>query len=161
VWAILPATILLGSELAGPLVAATAVAGTPLDVWTSKCNYAQWDTNEFVSLSSSKDVWLYDRVTAMYRGHAITGAHSPLRSAYREAGMYLAGMTINNGVTTGIAVPGSSSDLKYHYSQGMALHYLLTGDDRFREAAEAVSARVAGMWNPTYSGAFWTERHAG
>src|SRR5690606_36251307 len=62
-----------------------------------------------------------------------------------------------------IPVPTASSDLKYYYSQGMALHYLLTGDERFREAAEAVSARVASMWDPSYDGSdkFWTERHAG
>ena len=61
------------------------------------------------------------------------------------------------------AIPTASSDLKYYYSQGMALHYLLTGDDRFREAAEAVSAKVVTMWGPSYDGSdkFWTERHAG
>jgi hypothetical protein len=45
----------------------------------------------------------------------------------------------------------------------MALHYLLTGDDRYREAAEAVSAKIDTMWDPNYDGTdeFWTERHAG
>ncbi|HEY5945145.1 MAG TPA: hypothetical protein VIV40_06625, partial [Kofleriaceae bacterium] len=74
-----------------------------------------------------------------------------------------AGMTITNGVATAIAPPDANTDLKYYYSQNMALHYLLTGDERYREAAEAVSAKVATMWNPQYDGAdrFWTERHAG
>jgi hypothetical protein len=128
------------------------------------CDYDRWDTDAFlVNASASRDVWLYDRVTAMVRGHVATGELSPLRSAYREAAMYRDGMTVANGVTTGIAVPTANGDLKYYYAQGMALHYLLTGDERFREAAEAVAAKVTTMWNPTYDGGdrFWTERHAG
>ncbi len=160
VWALLPTSTLLASGIAGPLAAPSTVAGSTLDTWTTKCNYTTWNTDAFVPLATSRDVWLYDRVTAMYRGYLASGSQSPLRSAYREAGIYLGGMTITNGVTTAIAVPTASSDLKYHYAQGMALHYLLTGDDRYREAAEAVSARVANLWSPT-STSFWTERHAG
>ncbi len=61
-------------------------------------------------------------------------------------------------------MPGANDDLKYHYVQGLAMHYLLTGDDRFREAAEDVAARAASLWpSPGYAGGadFWTERHAG
>jgi hypothetical protein len=46
----------------------------------------------------------------------------------------------------------------------MAIHYLLSGDDRFREAAEAVGRRMAAVWpSPGYAGGedFWTERSAG
>jgi hypothetical protein len=164
VFAVLPAEVLVGSELAGPLRVKSTFAGTELDAWSTVCDYDRWDTDAFlVNANASRDVWLFDRVTAMYRGYAMTGELSPLTSAYREASIYLNGMTIANGVTTGIAVPDAQTDLKYHYSQGMALHYLLTGDDRYREAAEAVSAKVVTMWNPTYDGAdrFWTERHAG
>ena len=164
VWAVLPADVLIASEVAGALAPRAPLAGTTLDAWTSICDYDRWDTDAFlVNASASRDVWLYDRVTAMYRGYAITGDLSPLRSAYREAALYQRGMTIANGTATGIAVPDAATDLKYHYSQGVALHYLLTGDDRFREAAEAISKRVAGMWDPAYDGTdeFWTERHAG
>ncbi len=162
VWALLPVDVLVASGVAGHLAPQAAVANTPLDTWSKLCDYDEWDTDAFVAGSASRDVWLYDRVTAMIRGHVITGELSPLRSAYREAAIYLTGMTINNGVATGIAVPTASDDLKYFYSQGIALHYLLTGDDRYREAAEAVSARVATMWNPRYEpDRFWTERHAG
>ncbi len=164
VWALLPSDVLAASGLVGPIVPRSQVAGTSLDAWSALCDYGKWNTDAFlVNASSSRDVWLFDRVTAMYRGYGITGSIVPLRSAYREATIYLAGMTITNGVTTAIAPPDANTDLKYHYSQGMAIHYLLTGDDRFREAAEAVSARVVGMWNPKYNGAdgFWTERHAG
>lgn len=165
VWALVPTEILAASGVAGPIAPKPAVDGTALDAWSSLCDYERWDTDAFlVNASASRDVWLFDRVTAMYRGYAITGELSPLRSAYREAAIYQAGMTISSaGVATGIAVPGASTDLKYYYAQGMALHYLLTGDDRYREAAEAVSAKVVTMWDPNYDGTdeFWTERHAG
>jgi len=164
VWAQLPATYLAASGVAGPVTPRSSITGTALDAWNTLCNYDTWNTDAFlVNAASSRDVWLFDRVTAMYRGYAATGSISPLRSAYREAAIYLGGMTITNGVTTAIAPPNANTDLKYYYSQGVALHYLLTGDDRYREAAEAVSAKVVTMWNPTYNNAdgFWTERHAG
>ena len=164
VWALLPTSVLTASGVAGPLVAQAEVASTPLDAWRTLCDYDAWDTDKFlVNAAASRDVWLYDRVTAMYRGYAITGSLVPLRSAYREAEIYRAGMTVVSGVATNIAVPNAQTDLKYYYAQNMALHYLLTGDERYREAAEAVSAKIATMWNPQYNGAdrFWTERHAG
>jgi hypothetical protein len=164
VWAQLPATYLAASGVAGPVTPRSSITGTALDAWNTLCNYDTWNTDAFlVNAAASRDVWLFDRVTAMYRGYAATGSISPLRSAYREAAIYLGGMTITNGVTTAIAPPNANTDLKYYYSQGVALHYLLTGDDRYREAAEAVSAKVVTMWNPTYNNAdgFWTERHAG
>lgn len=77
--------------------------------------------------------------------------------------MYRAGIT-GTGSATRIGVPSSSDDLKYHYTQGLAVHYLLTGDDRFREAAENVAVRAHDLWtSPGYAGGsdFWTERHAG
>ncbi|MDX2093524.1 MAG: hypothetical protein SFX73_37110 [Kofleriaceae bacterium] len=164
VWVVLPAETLAASTVFGPMVAKTKFANTALDAWSDVCDYDRWDTDAFlVNANASRDVWLFDRVTAMYRGYALTGSASPLESGYREASLYRNGMTISNGVATAIPIPTASSDLKYYYSQGMALHYLLTGDDRFREAAEAVSAKVVTMWGPTYDGTdkFWTERHAG
>jgi hypothetical protein len=164
VWAVLPAETLAASTVFGPMLPKSKFANTALDAWSDVCDYERWDTDAFlVNASASRDVWLFDRVTAMYRGYALTGSEVPLESAYREASIYRDGMTISNGVATAIPIPTASSDLKYYYSQGMALHYLLTGDDRFREAAEAVSAKVVTMWGPSYDGTakFWTERHAG
>ena len=162
VWVRLPPDVMAASGFAGPVTPRAQVQGTSLDAWAAQCDYDAWDTDAFlVNASASRDVWLFDRVTTMYRGYASTGSMVPLRSGYRESAIYLAGMTVSNGVATAIAPPSANTDLKYYYSQGMALHYLLTDDDRYREAAEAVSAKVVSMWNPQYSGAFWTERHAG
>jgi hypothetical protein len=63
------------------IVPQAAITGTPLDAWGGVCDYARWDTDAFVAGSASRDVWLFDRVTAMYRGYAITGALEPLRSS--------------------------------------------------------------------------------
>lgn len=163
VWALLPAEWLAASGAFGPLVARAAIAGTPLDAWASVCDYARWDTDAFLAGMSSREVWLFDRVTAMYRGYAITGDAAPLVSGYREAGIYRRGLT-GDGEATRIGVPGAADDLKYHYTQGLAFHYLLTGDVRYREAAEDVAVRAHGLWtDPGYAGGddFWTERHAG
>lgn len=163
VWAVLPATWLAGTAFAGPLVPRAALAGSDLDAWGGVCDYARWDTDAFMAGMGNREVWLFDRVTAMVRGYAITGELEPLVSAYREAVIYRNGLT-GDGAATRIGVPGAADDLKYHYAQGMALHWLLTGDDRFREAAEDVAARAHDLWtDPGYEGGddFWTERHAG
>ena len=162
-WVTLPATWLAASGFAGPIVPDTEIAGTPLAAWDSVCDHDRYDTDAFLADSASRGVWLYDRVTVMLRGYARSGTLSPLRSAYREATLYREGLT-GSGASTRIGVPGANDDLKYHYVQGLAMHYLLTGDDRFREAAEDVAARAASLWpSPGYAGGadFWTERHAG
>lgn len=163
VWATLPASWLAASGVAGPATVATDVAGTALGAWNTRCDYAAFDTTAFLADQATAGSWLYDRATALYRGYQRTGSVVPLRSAYREAAIYRAGIT-GTGAATRIGVPGAVDDLKYHYAQGMAVHYLLTGDDRFREAAEGVATRSHDLWSdPGYAGGsdFWTERHAG
>jgi hypothetical protein len=163
VWAVLPATWLAPSQVAGPVVAQSAIAGTPLDAWGGVCDYATWDIDAFLAQAAGREAWLFDRPTAMYLGYAMTGARVALESGYREAAMYRAGIT-GTGSATRIGVPTAADDLKYHYTQGLAIHYLLTGDDRFREAAENVAIRAHDLWpSPGYAGGadFWTERHAG
>ncbi len=163
VWALLPPAWMAATGVFGAIVPRSEMAGTPLDAFGGVCDYERWNTEMFLAQQSSRDVWLFDRVTAMYRGYAITGDAAPLSSAYREAAIYRAGLT-GDGASTRIGVPGAADDLKYHYAQGMALHWLLTGDDRFREGAEDVAARAHALWtDPGYGGGadFWTERHAG
>jgi len=165
VWAVLPATWLSTSRVAGPSRPSAQVAGTPQAAWDRICDYTAFGTNAFTPISADQGSWLYDRPTALYRGYQRTGSLTPLRSAYREAAMYRAGVVgTGTGSATRIGVPASSGDLKYHYTQGLAIHYLLTGDDRFREAAENVGIRAHDLWlSPGYAGGadFWTERHAG
>jgi hypothetical protein len=162
VWALLPAAWLSASGVAGPQVSASAVSGAAA-AWNQLCDYDEYDADAFVAAQSDKGAWLYDRVTTNYRGYVRRGDLVPLESAYREAHIYRSGIT-GTGTSTRIGVPGSAEDLKYHYTQGLAIHYLLTGDARFRDSAEDVGTRIAQLWtSPGYAGGsdFWTERHAG
>jgi hypothetical protein len=163
VWARLPATWLAASGVTGPQVTEASVEGTALDAFDGACDYQNHSVTQFLAQQSSKDVWLYDRATTFYRGYARRGDQPTLETAYREAAIYRNGLTGTDAATR-IGVPGAADDLKYHYTQNLAIHYLLTGDDRFRESAEDVGQRIAALWtSPGYAGGsdFWTERHAG
>jgi hypothetical protein len=161
VWALLPARWLSGSGVAGPQIPEADVAGTPLDAWSSLCDYAEFDVTNFIGQMSDTAVWLFDRGTTAYRGYARRGDLTTLETAYRETAIYRAGIT---GTGASTRIPIAQDDSKYHYTQNMAIHFLLSGDDRFREAAEAVGRRTAALWtSPGYAGGddFWTERSAG
>jgi hypothetical protein len=161
VWALLPAHWLAGSGITGPQVPEADVAGTPLDAWRRVCDYDAYDVAAFRAMQTDTAVWLFDRGTTAWRGYARRGDMTTLETAFIETAIYRAGIT-GTGTSTRIAV--AADDAKYHYTQNLAIHYLLTGDDRFREAAEAVARRMAALWtSPGYAGGedFWTERHAG
>jgi hypothetical protein len=162
VWVTFPAEWLSASRVAGPAVPSASVTG-PAAAWSTLCDYDTYDVDAFLAVDDDTGNWLFDRPTSLYRGYQRTGGLGVLKSAYREAAIYRAGLT-GSGTALRIGVPGAAEDLKYHYTQGMAVHYLLTGDERFREAAEAVAERAHVLWpDPGYAGGadFWTERHAG
>lgn len=166
VWALLPAEWLSASGVAGPLSPESEAVGTPLAAWADRCDYAAFDTDQFISEGSAttRAVWLYDRGTAFYRGYARRGDLVPLESAYRESSMYR-NLIVGEGTSARNGLPqGSGSDPKYQYAQNLALHYLLTGDDRFRESAEDMALGMTELWaSPGYDGGAdsWTERNAG
>lgn len=166
VWPVLPAAWLSGSGFAGPLLPESDAASSASAAWASLCDYERWGTEAFLAAGYESDraVWLFDRGTAMYRGYARRGDLGPLRSAYIETSMYRNRIT-GTGTGTRNGLPaGGADDVKYAYSQNLALHYLLTGDDRYRESAEGMALGMSQLWsNPGYAGGsdFWTERHAG
>ena len=166
VWALLPAAWLSGSGVAGPQLPEADVVAPEEAHWATLCDYAAWGTDVFLEQSPDSDraVWLYDRGTAFYRGYARRGDLVPLASAYRETSMYRNRIT-GSGTSARNGVPaGASSDTKYQYAQNLAIHYLLTGDDRFREAAEDMALGMTELWpDPQYAGGddMWTERNAG
>lgn len=165
VWPVLPAAWLSGSGFAG-LLLPDSTPGSAAAAWASLCDYDRWDTSAFLAAGYETDrsVWLFDRGTALYRGYAKRGALGPLRSAYIETSMYRNRIT-GTGTSTRNGLPGGAADdVKYAYSQNLALHYLLTGDDRYRESAEGIALGMSQLWSsPGYAGGsdFWTERHAG
>jgi hypothetical protein len=166
VWALLPAARLSQSGFAGPLLAEGPAPVGATAAWASLCDYDSWDLEEFLAsgYESDRAVWLFDRGTALYRGHALRGDLNTLQSAYIETAMYRnritgTGVDARNGVP-----PDGAEDVKYTYAQNLALHYLLSGDDRFRDSAEDMALALSVLWSdPGYDGGsdFWTERHAG
>lgn len=164
VWARLPAEWLAASGVFGRLVPESASQLAPGSAWARLCDYSQWDTNAFLSAGalSAREYWLYDRGTVFYRGYARRGDRATLESAYRETSLYFSRITVSGGTATLNLPQSAGSDAKYVYTQNLVYHFLLTGDDRYREAAEAVAARADTLWDPAYSeGQHWTERHAG
>ncbi len=161
VWARLPATWLSASAVGG-LLLPTADTPTEFAAWEKLCNYDKNNYDSFVSQQSDASVWLYDRPTTLYRGYFRRGDSGTLASAYKEISLYRAGLK-GSGTSTAIGLSDKADDIKYYYAQGLAMHYLLTGDDRYREAAENVADRVSKLFTAySYKGSgFWTERHAG
>ncbi len=166
VWAVLPAAWLSESGFAGRLVPEADVEGTPSAAWATLCDYDRWNTVAFLDSGYETDraVWLFDRGTALYRGYARRGELSQLRDAYVETSMYRNRITGTGTATRNGIPPDGAEDVKYAYSQNLALHYLLSGDDRYRESAEDIALGMSELWaDPGYAGGsdFWTERHAG
>ena len=166
VWALLPAAWLSQSGLAGPLKPEADVEDQPAAAWASLCDYESYDAEAFLASGYETDraVWLFDRGTALYRGYARRGDQSPLRSAYLETSIYRNRITSSGTDARNGVPPDGAEDVKYTYSQNLALHYLLSGDDRFRESAEDMALALSELWSdPGYGGGsdFWTERHAG
>lgn len=162
VWALLPASWLATSGVTGPTLPADEVQGAAT-AWADLCDYEAWGTDAFLADAAEAGPWLYDRPTAMFRGYARTGDRVPLAAGAREVAIYVAGSS-GEGAAIAIPVPDASDDLKYHYAQGAAIQYLLSGDDRYREFAESIAVRAHDLWSdPGYDGGadFWTERHAG
>lgn len=162
VWALLPASWLSDSQVTGVQLPVDDAVGSQA-AWADLCDYEAYGYDAFDAASGDTGSWLYDRGTAHYRGYARSGSLSPLSTAYRETARYVAASS-GAGADVQIPVPGAADDLKYHYGQHAAIHYLLTGDDRFREYAESIATRAHDLWSdPGYGGGadFWTERHAG
>jgi hypothetical protein len=166
VWALLPAEWLSATGFAGPLVPEVAVAAQPSAAWARLCDYDANDTAAFLDSGYETDraVWLFDRGTALYRGYARRGDLGPLQSAYIETSIYRNRITGSGEQARNGVAADAAEDVKYTYTQNLALHYLLSGDDRFRESAEDLALGMSKLWpSPGYAGGedFWTERHAG
>lgn len=134
VWAVLPARWLSPSGFAGKIVSERAVEGTLLDPWNRVCDYRLYGIDAFLAASEQPRAWRFDRATVLYRGYARRGELPTLSAAYREAAIYRLAVT-------DFGVP--ETDMEFSFAQGLAMHYLATGDDRFRESAEDIALDLA------------------
>lgn len=117
--------------------------------------------------------WLFDRTTAYYKMFVRTGERKFFEAAYHAA-HFVRLHTKMDGPDAGIFTL-KGADLKYVYPRAMHIHYLLTGDERMREAAEIMAAYCDKNQDPVYQPAsiapssigadpergrkFWTLRH--
>ncbi len=170
VLALLPPTWMCASWVAGPQVAASEAGA-----------YATYDRlversfpgSLAYARSRSAAHWLFDRTSTWYKQYIRTGQARYLRAAHAAA-HFVRDHTQLDGPDAGTFTL-KGVDLKYVYPQAMHLHYLLTGDMRFRRAGEVMARLHRDRWDPWYrperyqrispdvdpelNRAFWTPRH--
>ena len=184
-------TLISKDGLDGPRIIALLPAGWLCDSWivgpqTSASKSGQYRAyDQFVERnfpgslaylnSQIYSEWLFDRTTVYYKMFARTGDRKFLEAAYHSA-HFLRLHTKMDGPDAGIFTL-KGADLKYVYPRAMHIHYLLTGDERMRDAGKIMAEYCLRNQNPVYQpssiipspiGAdpergrkFWTLRHQG
>jgi hypothetical protein len=145
VWALLPASWLCASEVAGPQVPASNSGA-----------FAAYDRLAERSFPGSLAYiespvyhhWLFDRPTCYYKLYVRTGERRYLEAAHRAAS-FVRLHTQMDGADAGVFTP-KGPDVKYVYPRAMHLHYLLTGDERARAAGESMARFCLERWEPGY-----------
>lgn len=139
---------------------------------TAFVDYENWfqtfyATAKNYSYTAAYDDWLFDRVTAIYKQYVRTGSTDYLQEAYNSAGYYRTHIDTSGSCVGSFRMTGKNCDLKYNYTEALALHYLLTGDSRYLPTIQIVADSWMNTNWPNFAyqyvpGAdFWTERHAG
>ena len=153
--AILPADWMCASLLAWQQVPAKQNKSAP---WFDQHLVQQFPGSLKYIASKSYESHLYDRPATYAKIYIRHGEEPYLLAALQANDFYIQHLG-NDGFFD--LKPGAG-DFKYVYAEGSTLMYLLTGDDRFRQAVERGLLSWA-KWKPVqYQGTgFWTERHAG
>jgi hypothetical protein len=172
VLALLPARWLCDSWIVGPQTSATESGQYgPYDQFVER-NFSGSLTYLNSQIYSE---WLFDRTTAYYKMYVRTGDRKFLEAAYHAA-HFVRLHTKMSGPDAGIFTL-KGPDLKYVYPRAMHIHYLLTGDERAREAGkimarycienqdavyqpESITPSPLGV-DPERGRKFWTLRHQG
>ncbi len=172
VLAILPARWLCDSLIVGPQTpAAESGPYAPYDHFVEKNfpgSLAYLDSQVYSE-------WLFDRTTVYYKMYVRTGHKKFFEAAYHAA-HFVRLHTRMDGPDAGIFTL-KGPDLKYVYPRAMHIHYLLTGDERMREAGKIMAAYCIKNQDPVYRPSsitpsrvgtdpergrkFWTLRHQG
>jgi hypothetical protein len=172
VLAVLPARWLCDSLVVGPQ--------TPAAESAEYAAYEQFVARNFPGSLAYLDSkvyheWLFDRANAYQKMYARSGDARHLEAAYRAV-HFVRLHTRMDGPDAGIFTL-KGRDLKYVYPRSMHVHYLLTGDERAREAGEVMARFCLENQNPVYDPPaispvplgvdpekdrrFWTLRHQG
>ncbi len=172
VLALLPARWLCASGIVGPQTpAAESGPYRPYDQFVER-NFP----GSLAYLNSQVySEWLFDRTTAYYKMYVRSGDSKFFDAAYHTA-HFVRLHTKMDGPNAGIFML-KGPDLKYVYPRAMHLHYLLTGDERMREAGKIMAQYCLKNQHPVYRPEtlkpvplgidpergrnFWTLRHQG
>jgi len=142
VLALLPASWMCGSLVAGPQVpAASSGAYAAYDALADRSFPGSLN---FIDSQVFKE-WLFDRTTCWYKMYVRTGSRK-----YAEAAYQAAHFVRQHTSATGAFTLKGFEDPKYVYPQAMHLHYLLTGDDRALEAGKAMARLHLRTLDPVY-----------
>jgi hypothetical protein len=145
VWAVLPASWLCASEVAGSQVPASDSGAFAAYDRLAERNFpgslAYLDSPVFHH-------WLFDRTTCYYKLYVRTGERRYLEAAHRAASFVRAHTQVDGTDAGAFTLKGP--DVKYVYPRAMHLHYLLTGDERARAAGEAMARFCLERWQPGY-----------
>ena len=172
VLALLPARWLCDSLIVGPQ--------TPTSESGKYVSYDQFVERNFPGSlaylnSQVYSEWLFDRTTVYYKMYVRSGDRKFLEAAYHAA-HFVRLHTKTDGPDAGTFTL-KGPDLKYVYPRAMHIHYLLTGDERMREAGKIMAQYCVKNQNPVYrpeaitpsplgvdperGRSFWTLRHQG
>ena len=146
VWALLPATWLCDSLVAGPQVPAERSGPyRDYDAFVDR----QFDGSLKYIASGVYQEWLFDRTTCWYKMYVRTGELKFLAAAH-EAAHFVLDHTMLSGPDAGAFTLKDAVDPKYVYPRAMHLHYLLTGDERMRDAGVAMANLHLRTLDPVY-----------
>lgn len=106
--------------------------------------------------TKSVEAHLYDRPATYAKIFVRHGEEKHLLAALKANDFYLANLGEDGFFQL------KKGDFKYVYSEGSAIMYLLTGDERYKEGVLRALKSWAKWTRIEYKGqGFWTERHAG
>src|SRR6185503_3327478 len=153
VLALLPPEWLCASRVAWQQVPASENKAAP---WFDQHLAEQFPGSLPNIMTKSVEAHLYDRPATYAKIYVRHGEEKHLKAALQANDFYLENLGEDGFFQL------KKGDFKYVYSEGSAIMYLLTGDDRYREGVLR-ALKSWGKWTRIeYTGkGFWTERHAG
>jgi imidazolonepropionase-like amidohydrolase len=153
VLALLPPAWLCASRVAWQQVPAAENSAAP---WFDEHLAAQFPGSLKNIATKSVEAHLYDRPATYAKIYVRHGEEKHLLAALRANDFYLQNLGADGFFQL------KKGDHKYVYSEGSAIMYLLTGDERYREGVLRALQGWASWKRIEYKGqGFWTERHAG
>jgi imidazolonepropionase-like amidohydrolase len=150
---LLPPAWLCASRVAWQQVPASENMVAP---WFDQHLVEQFPASTKNIATKSVEAHLYDRPATYAKIYVRHGEEKYLLAALKSNDFYLQNLGADGFFQL------KKGDFKYVYSEGSAIMYLLTGDERYKEGVLRALKSWAQWKRIEYKGdGFWTERHAG